>query len=123
MKKFIIICSLFALFVFGAACGIGIALPFARSLIDEQHFVSSRMKEETKRLKLTPEQVERAKPIYDQLKQDLTKVKTDTLMAITQASIRQSTELAAILTPDQIEEFKKLGDERRDKFENFMKQP
>lgn len=121
MKKLYIIASLLGLFILGALFGIGLALPFAKKLISEDHFVTQRMKEEAKRLKLTPEQVEKAKPTYDQLKQDLAKIKTDTLMAIGQASIRQSTDLAALLTPEQIEEYKKLGDERREKFEKFMK--
>lgn len=121
MKKFYIICSLFALFILGALFGIGLALPFAKKLISEDHFVQHRMSEEVKRLKLTPEQVEKSKPIYDQLRQDLAKIKNDTLTAIAQASIRQSTELAGLLTSEQIEEFKKLGDERRVKFEKFMK--
>lgn len=121
MKKFYIICSLFGLFILGALFGAGLALPFAKKLISEDHFVQQRMSEETRRLKLTPEQVEKSKPIYDQLRQDLAKIKTDTLTSIAQASIRQSTELAGLLTPEQIEEFKKLGDERRVKFEKFMK--
>lgn len=120
MKKLYIIASLLGLFILGALFGIGLALPFAKKLLSEDHFVTQRMKEETKRLKLTPEQVEKAKPAYDQLKQDLAKIKVDTLIAIGQASIRQSTELALILTPEQIEEYKKLGDERREKFEKFM---
>jgi hypothetical protein len=121
MKKFYIICSLIGLFILGGLCGVGLALPFARKLISEDYFVQHRMSEEAKRLRLTPEQIEKAKPIYDQLRQDLTKIKTDTLTSITQASIRQSMELAGLLTPGQIEEFKKLGDERRVKFEKFMK--
>lgn len=121
MKKCYIILSLIGLFILGALFGIGLALPFAKKLVSEDHFVAQRMKEEEKRLKLTPDQVEKAKPIYEQLKQDLAKIKADTLMSIGQASIRQSTELAGLLTPEQIEEFKKLGDERRVKFEKFMK--
>ncbi len=121
MKKFYIICSLLGLFILGALFGVGLALPFAKKLISEDHFVRQRMTEEAKRLKLTPDQVEKSKPIYDQLRQDLAKIKNDTLTAIAQASIRQSTELAGLLTPEQIEEFKKIGDERRVKFEKFIK--
>lgn len=121
MKKFYIILSLIGLFILGALFGIGLALPFTKKFISEDYFVSQRMKEESKRLKLAPEQVEKSKPIYDQLKQDLAKIKADTLTAIAQASIRQSTDLALLLTPEQIEEFKKLGDERREKFEKFIK--
>lgn len=121
MKKIYIILSLIGLFVLGALCGIGLALPFTKKLLSEEYFVQHRMDEEIKRLKLTPEQVEKSKPIYDQLKQDLAKIKADTLTAIAQASIRQSTELALLLTPEQLEEFKKLGDERREKFEKFIK--
>ncbi len=121
MKKFYIIISLIGLFILGALFGVGLALPFAKKLLSEDYFVKHRMSEEAKRLKLTPEQIEKAKPTYDQLRQDLTKIKADTLTAITQASIRQSMELAGLLTPVQLEEFKKLGDERRVKFEKFMK--
>ncbi|MFC5457537.1 hypothetical protein [Prosthecobacter fluviatilis] len=121
MKKFYIVISLVGLFILGTLFGVGLALPFAKKLISEDHFVQQRMKEEIKRLKLTPEQIEKSKPIYDQLLLDLANIKNDTLTAIAQASIRQSTELAGLLTPEQIEEFKKLGDERRVRFEKFMK--
>lgn len=121
MKKFYIVISLIGLFILGALFGVGLALPFAKKLLSEDHFVQQRMKEEARRLRLTPEQVEKAGPTYEQLRQDLAKIKNDTLTAIAQASIRQSTELAGLLTPEQIEEFKKLGDERRVKFEKFMK--
>lgn len=121
MKKLTIIASLVALFILGAICGLALAVPFARKLLSEDRLVQQRMAEEKKRLKLTAEQVEKAKPVYDALKSDLAKVKADALAGVTQAALRQAGDLAAILTPQQIEEYKKLGEERRARFEKLIK--
>lgn len=120
-KKLIIISSLIALFIFGGVCGFAVAVSIVKKSLSEEHFVQHRMSEESRRLKLTPEQIEKAKAGYDQLKQDLTRVKSDTVLAISAAAIKQAGELSAILTPAQLDEFKKLNDERRARFEKTIK--
>jgi hypothetical protein len=89
--------------------------------LNEDYFVRQRIAEESRRLKLTSEQLEKAKSSYEQLKRDLVTVKSDTLQAITMAIIKQSTELATFLDSEQLEEFKKLNDERRARMEKNFK--
>lgn len=121
MKKLTIIGSLVALFIFGGVCGFAVAVGIVKRSLNEAHFVQQRMAEESKRLKLTPEQIERAGPSYEQMKQDMVKVKSDAVLAITEAAIKQGRDLAALLTPEQLSEFRKLTDERRARFEKKAK--
>ena len=79
-----IIGSLIALFVFGGVCGFAVALRVVKNTLSEQHFIQQRMGEDSERLKLTPEQVEKAKPTYDQMQKDLTKVKEDAVLIVSE---------------------------------------
>ena len=121
MRKLIIVVSLICLFLFGGVCGFAVAVRIVKKSLDEEHVVSQRIAEETRRLKLTPEQIDQAMPSYNQMKQELVAVKQDTFQAIARTAITQSTELAKILTSEQLDEFKKLNDERRTKFEKMLK--
>jgi aspartate oxidase len=121
MKKLVIVFSLLCLFLLGGVCGFAVAVRMARNSLNEEHVVNQRMAEETRRLKLTPQQLDKAIPSYQQFKQDLVTVKQDTLQAIARVAVMQSLELSKLLTADQLEEFKKLSDERRIKYEKMMK--
>ncbi len=92
-----------------------------KNSLNEEYIVNQRIAEETRRLKLSPAQMGEAKPSYEQFKQDLVAVKRDAFQSIAKAAVTQSLELAQLLTADQLEEFKKLSDERRVKFEKMMK--
>jgi Spy/CpxP family protein refolding chaperone len=120
MKKLIIIVSLLLLYLFGAVCGFTVAIQIVKRSLSEEGFVEHRKKEEIRRLKLTAAQIEQANPGYEELKEDLKLVKRDTVTAITQAAIKQSTSLATLLTPEQLAEFQKLSEERRARFEKKM---
>jgi hypothetical protein len=123
MKRHIIIASLFGLFIFGGVCGFALAVKIVKNTLNEQHWVSGRRKEEAKRLKLTAEQMAKAQPSYDALQQSLGKVKDDTIAGITAATAKQAAELAALLTPEQLQEFKKLSDERARRNDRISKKP
>ncbi|MBX7209968.1 MAG: hypothetical protein K1X78_16745 [Verrucomicrobiaceae bacterium] len=120
-KKLIIAASLVALFVFGGVCGFAVAVGIVKRTLNEEHFIEHRISEDTGRLKLTPEQVAKARPSYDQLRQDLGKAKADAVLAIVDAAVKQARELAPLLTPEQQKEFKILSDERRLRFEKKAK--
>ena len=83
--------------------------------------VNQRIEEETRRLQLTPEQLEKAKPAYDQLKRDLSEVKRETLRSNAQAAVTQTMELSKVLTSEQMVKLQKLSEERRLKFEKIVK--
>jgi len=121
MKKIVIVLSLLCLFFLGGVCGFAFALRIVKNSLNEEHIVNQRIAEETRRLKLTPEQLDNAKPSYSQFKQDLVTVKRDAFQAIAKVAMTQSLELAKLLTSEQLDEFKTLSDERRVKFEKLMK--
>lgn len=121
MRKLVTVVSLICLFLLGGVCGFFIAVRIVKKSLDEVHVVSQRIAEETRRLKLSPEQVDKAMSSYTQMKQDLVAVKQDTFQAIARAAITQSNELAKILTTEQLDEFEKLNEERRIKFEKMLK--
>jgi Spy/CpxP family protein refolding chaperone len=121
MKRLTIIASLFALFVFGGICGFAVAVRIVKNTLNEQHWVHERAKEESKRLKLTPDQITKAQPSYDELQKALAKAREDTVIAITSAAMKQGRDLAALLTPEQLEAFKTLSEERRQRFEKASK--
>jgi hypothetical protein len=121
MKKILIAFSLFLLFLFGGVCGFTVALRMFKNSLNEENIVNQRIAEETRRLQLTPEQLEKAMPAYDQLKRDLSEVKRETLRSIAQAAVTQTMELSKVLTSEQMDKLKKLSDERRVKFEKLTK--
>lgn len=123
MKTLTITLSLLALFILGGVCGFAVAAGIVKNTLNEEHLVEQRMNEESRRLHLTTAQIEKAKPGYDQLRRDLSKVKADTIAAITEAVIKQGADLAAILSTEQQAEFKKLIDERRARFEKKIHKP
>jgi len=90
MRKLVIVASLICLFLFGGVCGFAIAVRLVKQSLNEEHVVSQRITEETRRLKLTPDQLDKARPRYDQLRQDLLAIKHDTLQAIARAAYTQT---------------------------------
>jgi uncharacterized membrane protein len=120
MKKLLIAISLLCLFLFGGICGFTVAIRMFKNGLNEENMVNQRKAEETRRLQLTPEQLEKAKPAYDQLKRDLSDVKREALRSIAQAAIAQTMELSKVLTSDQLDKLQKLNDERRVKFEKLV---
>lgn len=121
MKRLTIIASLLALFLSGGVCGFAVAVRIVKNTLNEQHWVQERAKEERKRLKLTPDQIAKAQPSYDELQKALAKAREDTVIAITTAAMKQGRGLAELLTPTQLEEFKTLNEERRKRFEKASK--
>lgn len=123
MRRLIVIACLLGLFVLGGVCGFALAVKLVKNSLNEQHWVMERRKEETKRLKLTPQQLTQAQPSYDALQQALGKVKETAIADITRAAMQQGTELAELLTPEQLREFKKLNDERGRRNDKLTKKP
>jgi len=115
-----IILSLAALFLLGGVCGYAFSnrqteRPAKRANWEER-WMELRQREDIERLKLTPEQVARARPAYDQLLADIRKVREQTAHGIFRAVSAQGRTLAEQLTPEQRQEYQKLTEERRARF-------
>lgn len=115
-----IILALVALFLLGGVCGYA----FSNRPVDqadakarwEESWTEARLREDIERLKLTPEQVAQARPLYDQLLADIGKVREQTARGIFRAVTTQGRALTEQLTPEQRQEFQKLSEERRARF-------
>ena len=78
--------------------------------------MESRVREDIERLKLTPEQIARSRPSYDQLLADIRNVREQTAHGIFRAVSAQVRILSEQLTPEQRQEYQKLTEERRSRF-------
>lgn len=117
MKRAKIIVCLVALFLFGGVCGAVLTARWARQSAQRVHWehrwIHERMTEDATRLKLTPEQIEKARPLYDQMLADLRKIREDAGRSIIDAGVQHARNLAQVLTPEQQQEFQKLSEQRR----------
>lgn len=105
------------LFVLGGVCGY--ALSFSRPVQRvqrarlEQRWLEAKEREDAERLKLTAEQQEKVRPIYQQLTADIRRVREQAAREIGEAMRRHGRALRQELTPEQQEEFNRLMEERR----------
>ena len=117
-----IILSLVVLFLFGGVCGYAISNRQTERRANkagwEQSWMELRIREDIERLKLTPEQAAQARPSYDQLLVDIRKVREQTARGIYRAVSAQGRTLSEQLTPEQLQEYSKLTEERRSRFQH-----
>jgi hypothetical protein len=116
-----IILSLFTLFLLGGVCGYAFSNRQADSSAVkapwEERWMELRIREDIERLKLTPEQVAQARPSYDQLLADIRRVREQSVRGIFRAVSSQGRSLSEQLTPEQRQEYLKLTEERRSRFQ------
>ena len=118
MKRAKVIVCLVALFLLGGVCGAVLSARWlsqpAHRVHWEERWVQERMREDATRLKLTPEETEKARPLYDQMLADLRKIREDAGRSILDAGVKHARNLAHVLTPEQQQqEFQKLSEQRR----------
>ncbi len=118
MKNTKVIICLFALFVLGAASGIGITKTTqparaAQRAWSEQAWLERRFAEDARRLNLTPEQQDVLHGQYDGLASDMRTIREETAKKVRDLFVKNGTEIYRSLTPVQREEYRKLNDERR----------
>jgi Spy/CpxP family protein refolding chaperone len=106
-----------ALFLCGGVCGFTVANrrlanPAARDQMEER-WIEGRLREDTRRLQLTPEQVAQVRPLYEQMRADLRAVREEAARGVMAAAKKQSGAVRSFLTPAQQQEFSRLNDERR----------
>ncbi|MES2697329.1 MAG: hypothetical protein V4773_27940 [Verrucomicrobiota bacterium] len=111
-----ILLCLAALFGSGAVCGVAVTLkrtndPAIRSEL-EARWIEKRRAEDARRLNLTAEQVETLKSLYAALQADVRGVRERAAVEIGEAARRQAREMWPHLTPEQQDQFLKIGEER-----------
>lgn len=125
MKTLKITVCLSALFLLGAASGFGISragIPFGlRSFANSETAVVDRLLNETnQRLHLTVEQEPIARKSYEELASGVRAIRQDTAVKVRELVIQKGTDLWKVLTPEQRVEFKKLNEERRERWQRFQ---
>ena len=125
MKTFKITASLCALFLLGAASGFGLSrsgiLFQKRFRTASETALAERLFEEAqKRLQLTSEQVPVARKSYGELESGLKEIREQTTVKIRELMTQKGTEIWKTLTPEQRVEFKKLNEERRQRWSRFQ---
>ena len=120
MKSLGIIACLVTLFGFGGVCGFAVSNRHWNRAIQRAHWeekwLEARKREDAQRLNLTPEQSKQLAPLYDQLLSDIRNIREEAAHNIVQAVLRQGRAMTQDLTPEQLEKFSKLSDERRDRW-------
>jgi hypothetical protein len=109
--------SLTALFVFGGVCGFAIATrrwsnPTVRARLEDR-WIEARRREDAMRLKLTPDQLERVGPVYQQMLADIRAVRENAGAGVVDAAKKQARGMWPLLTPEQQQEFLRLSEERQ----------
>ncbi len=118
MRNTKIIICLLALFVLGAASGVGLTKNTqtprtAQHAWSEQAWLERRFAEDCQRLNLTPEQQEKFRGTYDELASDMRAIREETAKKVRDLFVKKGTEIYRNLTPAQREEYGKLNQERR----------
>jgi Spy/CpxP family protein refolding chaperone len=125
MKTFKITACLCALFLLGAASGFGLSkagIPFQQKIRKaSETALAERLFEETqRRLQLTNEQVPVARKSYKELESGLREIRGQTTVKIRDLMTQKGTEIWKTLTPEQRAEFKKLNEERRERWSRLQ---
>ncbi|NDF01710.1 MAG: hypothetical protein EB034_26120, partial [Verrucomicrobia bacterium] len=120
LKHWKVILALVALFLLGAATGTAITLKVVKRIIDTrtnpERMSQTMLREYQRRLKLTPEQVERISPILQRTGSEMWNLRTEMSGRTLQVIRLAHDEIAGELTPEQREEFARVNKEMRERY-------
>ena len=125
MKTLKITACLCALFLLGAASGLGLfrsGIPFRQTLRSgSETALADRLFEEAQqRLQLTSDQESVARKSYQEIEIGLKEIREETTSKIRDLMTQKGTEIWKTLSPEQRAEFKKLNEERRERWRRFQ---
>ena len=97
-------------------------IPFSlQSFAKSETAVVDRLLNETnQRLHLTVEQEPIARKSYEELASGVRAIRQETAVKVRELVIQKGTDLWKVLTPEQRVEFKKLNEERRERWQRFQ---
>lgn len=125
-KPWKLVLLLTGIFLAGSVVGGFVSLAVARSMVRErlapEMWGPNRLKMIEKRLQLTPEQVERLKPIIRRDVEELTKLRQQGFQEARRVVERMEKDIASVLTPEQAVKYEKLNAELREKARRMFEQ-
>ena len=120
LKHWKVILALVALFLLGAATGVvgtlKVVKRFIESRTNPERMSQSMLQEYHRRLRLTPEQVERIRPILQRTGREMWELRTEMSGRTLQVIRLAQDEIAGELTPEQREEFSQVNKEMRERY-------
>lgn len=120
LRHWKVILALMALFGLGAATGTVVTLKFVKRAIEgrtnPERMSSSLLQEYQRRLRLTPEQVEKIRPILQRTGREMWELRSEMAGRTFQVIRASHEEIAAELTPEQREEFARVNKEMRERY-------
>ncbi len=112
--------ALLGLFLLGAATGAVVTLKVVKRYIESrtnpERMSQSLLQEYQRRLRLTPEQVERIRPILQRTGREMWELRTEMAGRTFQVIRLSHEEIAAELLPEQREEFARVNKEMRERY-------
>ena len=120
LKHWKVILALVALFLLGAATGVvgtlKVVKRFIESRTNPERMSQSMLSEYQRRLRLTPEQAERIRPILQRTGREMWELRTEMSGRTLQVIRLAQDEIAGELTPEQREEFSQVNKEMRERY-------
>ncbi len=120
LRHWKVILALLALFAFGALTGTVVTLKVVKRVIESrtnpERMSQSMLQEYHRRLNLTPEQVERIRPILQRTGREMWALRTEMSGRTFQVIRLAHDEIATELTPEQREEFARVNKEMRERY-------
>lgn len=119
LRHWKVVLALVALFAFGAATGTVITLKVVKRVIEgrtnPERMSQSLLQEYQRRLRLTPEQADKIRPILQRTGREMWELRSEMAGRTFQVIRASHEEIAAELTPEQREEFARLNREMRER--------
>jgi len=103
-----IIVSLTGLFLLGAASGAFLTLKITRQTAVEEKWTHRTLRDYEQRLQLTPAQVAKLRPLFQQTSTELRQLRATTVTNLHAAIRRMNEQMAKELTPEQRQLFVKM---------------
>jgi hypothetical protein len=126
-KPWKIILLLAGIFVTGATTGGLVAVRVCKEQLDKpkqpppvEQWTVERLKRLKERLKLSPEQVEKVKPVMKRDMEELSQLRGDFFTKSRTIVDRMEKDIAAHLTPEQLQEFEKVKQESAERWRRMQ---
>ena len=120
LRHWKVVLALTALFLLGAATGTVITLKVVKRVIEgrtnPERMSQSLLQEYQRRLRLTPEQIERIRPILQRTGREMWELRTEMAGRTFQVIRLSHEEISAELLPEQREEFARVNKEMRERY-------
>jgi Spy/CpxP family protein refolding chaperone len=123
-KPWKLVLLLAGIFIAGGLVGAGLMLHFGRDYLQRrampEQWGPARLQLLTRRLDLTPEQIEQLRPVVRRNMSELGRLRQEGYRETRRVLDRMEQDISAVLTPEQQAKFRELSDELRERSRRHM---